>query len=1495
MTDPKKDDLQQNQKNPNVQGNNPPQDSDQVNPSGQQDQQLTEGQEQQLDVQEEPGGATGHVASPVLEEPLSIKEEETPPPLPVREGMGDVGRELESDIYQSIPAQESEYGDIYTDIGAGQKGDGQVKQQTEAVEDIYQGIPAQESEYEDIYTDIGAGQKDDGQVKQQTEAVEDIYASPLPKSQRPVAPPVLEEPLSIKEEETPPPLPVREGMGDVGRELESDIYQSIPAQESEYGDIYTDIGAGQKDDGQVKQQTEAVEDIYASPLPKSQRPVAPPVLEEPLSIEEEEIPPSLPPREDIGDVEGFIVTRYNGPSIRSRDLVDAPYHDSDGIDAMEFEDNSNWESVRNAVIRDERINPELLVTSGLMRDICDQIIQSKGNLSEQEIRDIVIALDINDQGVAEDIVNPIEVDVEGNPVSEARNVMTLLHLAYACNVDTRIISAIESTEDSAGYCGRDAYNIQDTEGNLPLHLAARNCTGQMLSLCISNTRSDVINLRNFGNETFLHIMCQNPTCSVENVQIAKECNADFAAVDGIGRLPLHNSAACSKPGVLASVLRNTQSCFSPETTIVNMQDQYGYTPLHCAVIGNNAEVLPLILLQNGINACIRDVNGYMPIHHAVAESDINTVKALCSAKASVKGTGSVAESLLSNDLHGNTPLHIACSKSSVEVFNALKKSIQKHHGADVFRESLLQGKDGRGLDLSDFTVEKGALDRFGPLFNRIQSGGFILSPVHCAIRYSNLQVLKAIFKYSPDLVQQESSTGVNSCHMAMLFGNAKTAKFIVNSASKAEVNAQSDGVPSPLHLACIRGNNGVIRMLVSHKDLEINQRMGPDQDTVLHYAISKGQHSLVKEILANPNIDVNVQNAAGITALHEALELGDLKVVKALCVAGADASIVDNNGKSAMSHAIYSGQREERVINTVKLLLDHGATLGSSEDKNVLLEKCAYFGYNKLLSMILNHKGVPTSPNSSNYPLSAAVICNNMAAVALLLRHGGDVNQKVPNPNSMHFGKGLLMVAVENSNLDMLKLLVQKKCDASVAGNDRKTVCHMLATHQDVTFAEKALKVIISKSDKGARSVLSKQDNLGNTPIHLAMQSNNLKMAADMMHAMSKKDLSKIIGTQNSEGNTLLHMAIKSGDVQLVKLVINSLDKRQLAALACVQNENGNTPLHLAMQNGSHEFAALILKDCKKEDLSSVLTPKDAAGNTLLHLVCKATDKNPSLDYIMKLVTDKLNKKVLKQLVNERNTERNTPVHYALSEDNAYASRLFPLCNTNTLTIPGADGKLLSECISETSIFRKGRGLFKLKPSLFKAISKSEAAARMKLSVASDELLSSVDDSSVKEKESSSIEILTDTTSSESLTEDQSTYKRYEENLYEDMDSEIENAAYGFSMLKLSDFQGSPVSSLSSFSRRSSLDVKSSSEESSVSSASSSFSTFGKGPSSYVESSDQSEIPVSQMQALSGEIENIVGDISEDIGSVGNVDIQSAVSSGPSQSTTTKKSSCHGK
>ena len=68
------------------------------------------------------------------------------------------------------------------------------------------------------------------------------------------------------------------------------------------------------------------------------------------------------------------------------------------------------------------------------------------------------------------------------------------------------------------------------------------------------------------------------------------------------------------------------------------------------------------------------------------------------------------------------------------------------------------------------------------------------------------------------------------------------------------------------------------------------------------------QGSLIKlGQLAGGGADLSVKDADGMTALMHACAAGGHRIVKMLLKTGADSSLTDNNGKTAQSYAEASG------------------------------------------------------------------------------------------------------------------------------------------------------------------------------------------------------------------------------------------------------------------------------------------------------------------------------------------------------------------------------------------------------------------------------------------------------------------------------------------------------------------------------------------------------------------------------------------------------------
>lgn len=1035
-----------------------------------------------------------------------------------------------------------------------------------------------------------------------------------------------------------------------------------------------------------------------------------------------------------------------------------------------------WYSLRKAMM-DGQPFTHYLVTGGTVREVCDKIIASKGKLSKSEVKNIVGILNSTREKIRDVIGGPLEVEGQNFPiVGHGNNITTLLHLAYAYNVDSDIIKAIEDVQ------GQGGYEILDISGNLPAHYAARCCSAEKIGKCFSKTASEIINNKNFNGSTPLHMLAQNPKCSEEELKIALENNLDPNITDSRLALPIHYVAENAKGDVIVSIIKvltedpefqwqisaldgnesnilhymvqnpsvdgkalkqvvnltgmsleqvdkNYKTPVGYAATVnngklipalmklnadINVVDNVGRTPLHDAVLSGTRGAVSRILKYSDVDCSKTDANGNTALHFAVEKQDATMVNMLLSLDKvkhhAVKE--SIKISLLSENLRGDTALNFACTQSDPKIVRDICEAIKTCYGEEMLNVLLVrENKVVSTLSLDQFRSSD-VLAPARDLYVNASRSDLPLSPVHSAIRDSNIKVLKSIFESVPSkaILQQECSEGLNSCQLAALYGDASVLKFITENATSDQINTSGAVGMTTLHIACMQNKINFLKELVTNKHLDINQQMGEGQNTVLHAAIHRNDYDLLKRILNHPNIDVNVKNAEGKTALHFAAERGNVKIIKDLCRAGANINALDNNGRSVISSAITPHNSENEAINVVKAL--KGAKLDIDIDKNDLFQRCVECGYNKLLNVLVN-AGARVHKDSQLSPITDAVRNKNQQAVSKLTSVGGNVNSVVTAQDSQQFGYNLLMIAVENSDLPMVKLLLSKGCDASLSRPDGRTAAHMLLDNQNVNFVSDVVKAIATKSPKNVCKIFSSQDLNGDTPLHLALKNSNIQAATKMIKSLPKKDLGNIASVQNTNKETLLNLAIKEGNVDFVKLLLKSIgSKSKIAEIASAKDEHGDTALNLAIKHGNLKIAQLILKNVNRQHLPNLMV-EDVNGNTPLHqlLIKGPCDDMNRYHSIMKSMVNDTPIFSLTDITNTRNVDGNTPAHLALLSDNKYANALIKLCDEDVFLLPNKHGNLLSDCVKSDSKFRERRA-YGFKSSVLEKILTLEKKAR---------------------------------------------------------------------------------------------------------------------------------------------------------------------------------------
>ena len=217
-----------------------------------------------------------------------------------------------------------------------------------------------------------------------------------------------------------------------------------------------------------------------------------------------------------------------------------------------------------------------------------------------------------------------------------------------------------------------------------------------------------------------------------------------------------------------------------------------------------------------------------------------------------------------------------------------------------------------------------------------------------------------------------------------------------------------------------------------------------DNTTILHYAAFSKKNIHMTKILLQHGADVNALSA-GMNVLyciilgqdHRSLKFYQyrknnydetiklLQLVELLLLGGADVTLEDECGATALYHAVI----KNRHWKVIQLLLTYGADVNAKR-KNwdgatyTALHHAAQNGNEHVVKLLLKHGAhVDTKANDGSTALHYAT-SSQPSLAKLLITAGIDVNIK-----NLQEGKTALWYANKSGNIEMIKLLIEAKAN----------------------------------------------------------------------------------------------------------------------------------------------------------------------------------------------------------------------------------------------------------------------------------------------------------------------------------------------------------------------------------------------------------------------------------------------------------------------------------
>ncbi|WP_264735341.1 ankyrin repeat domain-containing protein [Wolbachia endosymbiont (group A) of Rhinocyllus conicus] len=399
-------------------------------------------------------------------------------------------------------------------------------------------------------------------------------------------------------------------------------------------------------------------------------------------------------------------------------------------------------------------------------------------------------------------------------------------------------------------------------GKKPIHVAAENNSKDIIELFLS--KGVGINDTDKQGYTPLHYAAWRGRLEVAKFLIEEYANSIFKYNNG-------STLPCDAP---LSNHFHIIKCSIGEKDILEIKDNSGRVPLHCAASNGKLDVVKYFIDEEKVDVNIKDNGYWTPLHWASWGGHLDIAKYLVDKRANINA----------KDKGSKIPLNVAIDQKHNDVVKYLEQA-----QLDLDKELLIAAKGG-DLNKVIGLISKGA--------NVNVKDNNDDTPLHLAVGY--LDVVKyliskganinakckagkttldiATYQKRGDVVEYLKQTQLDLDKELLIAVKSGDLNKVIGLFNRgANINAENEYGKKPIHIAAESDYKNIIEFLLSKEGVGVNDT-DEQGHTPLHWASWSGHLDMVEYLVGN-GADINAKCKAGKTTLDIARDKGHNNVI----------------------------------------------------------------------------------------------------------------------------------------------------------------------------------------------------------------------------------------------------------------------------------------------------------------------------------------------------------------------------------------------------------------------------------------------------------------------------------------------------------------------------------------------------------------------------------------------------------------------------------------